>query len=62
MDGRGWPIPTVPLAQLDPVFAHGPLGPTVAAEVRFLGEGDGVPGGANDCETWILSAPATWAG
>ena len=61
LDGRGWPIPTVPLDQFDSVFAHDPLGPTLATEVRFLGEGDGIPGGTSDRETWILAVLATGA-
>ena len=56
--GYGSPIPTVPLEAFDPIFARGPFGPTTAAEVRFLGEGDGVPGGASDRETWILATLA----
>ncbi|HET7631632.1 MAG TPA: class I SAM-dependent methyltransferase [Gemmatimonadaceae bacterium] len=59
--GYGAPIPTVALEAFDPVFACGPFGPTTAAEVRFLGEGDGVPGGASDRETWILAVLATRA-
>jgi predicted O-methyltransferase YrrM len=59
--GYGAPIPTVPLEAFDPVFRRGPFGPTTAAEVRFLGEGDGVPGGASDRETWILAALAKGA-
>ncbi|MFI5235243.1 MAG: class I SAM-dependent methyltransferase [Gemmatimonadales bacterium] len=55
---HGSPIPLIPLEQFDPVFAHGPFGPTTAAEVRLLGEGDGVPGGTTDRETWILAALA----
>ena len=56
--GYGSPIPTVALEAFDPVFARGRFGPTTAAEVRFLGEGDGVPGGASDRETWILATLA----
>lgn len=59
--GAGWPIRTVKLADFDPLFAGGPLGPGRETEVRFIGEGDGVPGGASDRESWILAALATRA-
>lgn len=52
-----WPIRKVPLEELDPVFAMTPLGPTLAAEVLFIGQ-VGVHGGTSDLEAWILSALA----
>ncbi|MGH7735606.1 MAG: hypothetical protein ACREOE_18410 [Gemmatimonadales bacterium] len=59
--GAGWPIRTIKLAEFDPLFAPGPLGPARRTEVRFFGDGDGVPGGASDRETWILAVLATQA-
>lgn len=54
-----WPIPSVSLEQLDPVFAPGPFGPTLETEVSFVGRGPiGVPGGTSDAEAWILSVLA----
>jgi hypothetical protein len=52
------PIPTVPLDEFDPVFEQGPLGPTPAAEVVFVGRGRHVPGGTSDREAWVLAALA----
>jgi predicted O-methyltransferase YrrM len=54
----GGPIPTVALADFDPVFATTRPGPTPAAEVHFIGVGDGVPGGTSDREAWVLAALA----
>jgi predicted O-methyltransferase YrrM len=48
----------VGVESLDPVFRHGPHGPTLDSEVVFLGSGDGVPGGTSDREAWILAALA----
>ena len=53
--GAAHPIPTVKLKAFDPAFSTDDLGPTPASEVSFIGKGDGVPGGASDPETWILS-------
>ena len=54
-----WPVPTVPLASIDPVFTATELGPTLAAEVSFIGRGPIlVPGGTSDAEAWVLSALA----
>src|SRR5919107_17048 len=51
-----WPIPTVPLADLDPVFRTNELGPTLDTEVSFVGRGPlVVPGGTSDAEAWVLS-------
>jgi hypothetical protein len=52
-----WPIPSVPLDEIDPVFHTGPLGPSLDAEVQFVG-GVGavrVPGATSDTEAWVLS-------
>lgn len=54
----GGPIPMVELDEFDPVFAQNELGPTLAAEVHFLGSGRGVPGGTSDREAWILATLA----
>jgi predicted O-methyltransferase YrrM len=55
-----WPIPTCQPWEVDPVFTPGPLGPTLATEVRFVGRGPMVvPGGTSDAEAWILSVLAT---
>jgi hypothetical protein len=55
-----WPIRRVPIEALDPRFAPDGLGPTLAAEVRFIGRGSVlVPGGTSDTETAILAVLAT---
>jgi predicted O-methyltransferase YrrM len=53
-------IRTVPLADVDPVFApHPEFGPTLDCEVRFVGRGaTRVLGGASDTESWILAVLA----
>jgi predicted O-methyltransferase YrrM len=54
-----WPIRTVPLAELDPVFRTNDLGPTLDTEVSFVGRGPlVVPGGTSDAEAWVLSTLA----
>ena len=54
-----WPIPTVPLAELDPVFRTNELGPTLETEVAFVGRGPlVVPGGTTDAEAWVLATLA----
>lgn len=60
LQGRdtGDPIPTVPLEALDDAFAPDELGPTLSAEVRFIGGGGRVPGGTTDFEAWILATLA----
>lgn len=62
-EGRNlnWPIRTVPLGDFDPLFARGEHGPTLAAEVHFIGRGDGVPGGTSDREAWVLAVLAKHA-
>jgi predicted O-methyltransferase YrrM len=56
-DGRA-PIPVVALDEFDDAFRQGPLGPTLAAEVAFIGTGRGVPGGTSDREAWVLAVLA----
>lgn len=58
--GAPWPIPRVKPADIDPVFTPGPFGPTLAAEIRFVGNVD-VPGGASDLESWVLAGLAKGA-
>ena len=54
-----FPIPTVPLTDVDPAFAVNELGPTLAAEVTFLGRGSlEVVGGTTDTEAWVLAVLA----
>lgn len=54
-----WPIPSIGLDELDPVFTPGVFGPTLATEVVFVGRGSLiVPGGTSDSEAWILSVLA----
>jgi predicted O-methyltransferase YrrM len=54
-----WPIATVPLADLDPVFRTNELGPTLDTEVSFVGRGPlVVPGGTSDAEAWVLATLA----
>lgn len=56
---RRWPIPRIPIEELDPRFAPDELGATLAGEVRFVGRGTiRVPGGTSDTEAWILAALA----
>ncbi|HET9426322.1 MAG TPA: class I SAM-dependent methyltransferase [Gemmatimonadaceae bacterium] len=54
-----WPIRTVPLSDLDPVFRTNELGPTLDTEVAFVGRGPlVVPGGTSDAEAWVLATVA----
>lgn len=54
-----WPIRQVSIESLDPRFAPDELGPTLAAEVRFIGRGSVlVPGGTSDTEASILAVLA----
>ena len=56
---RAWPIRTVPLQELDPVFQPGPFGPGLETEVLFVGRGNiHVPGGTSDAEAWVLAVLA----
>ena len=59
---RPWPLSSLPLHELDPVFIAGPHGPTVNTEVHFVGRGPiSVPGGTSDGEAWILAVLAKHA-
>jgi predicted O-methyltransferase YrrM len=62
-EGRklGWPIPTVSPSDFHPSFAVTEHGPTPAAEVHFIGTGDGVNSGTSDTEAWILAVLAKHA-
>lgn len=54
-----WPIRKVGLDAFDAAFRCGPLGPGLAAEVRFVGRGKlPVPGGLGDVESWVLAVLA----
>jgi hypothetical protein len=54
-----WPIRKIAIEELAPDFRLDELGPTVDAEVRFIGRGSiAVPGGTSDAEAWILSVVA----
>lgn len=56
---RAWPIRTVSLQELDPVFEPGPFGPSLETEVLFVGRGNiHVPGGTSDAEAWVLAVLA----
>lgn len=56
---RRWPIPKVPIEQIHPRFRPDGLGPTLAAEVSYVGRGTiRVPGGTSDTEAWILAVVA----
>ena len=54
-----WPIRTVTLEEIDPVFRTGPFGPGLATEVAFVLKGPfSVQGGTSDLEAWILAVLA----
>jgi hypothetical protein len=51
-----WPVRRVLPEEVDPVLAPGPVGPTLATEVAFVGRGPYVvDGGTSDAEAWILA-------
>lgn len=53
---RPWPIPQVSVGEISSAFEVNSLGPTLKAEVKFIGRGDlNVPGGTSDTEAWILA-------
>jgi hypothetical protein len=57
--GASWPIRSISLPELDPVFTPGRFGPTLDTEVTFIGRGPTeVPGGTSDAEAWILAVLA----
>lgn len=54
-----WPIRTVGLEQIDPIFRAGPFGPGLETEVAFIFKGPfPVQGGTTDVEAWILAVLA----
>jgi predicted O-methyltransferase YrrM len=54
-----WPIRRVSPAEIDPALRPGPFGPTLEAEVAFVGRGPYVvDGGTSDAEAWILAVLA----
>lgn len=58
---RGDPIASTSLHQFDDRFRVDELGPTLDAEVRFIGGGSGVPAGTSDTEAWVLAVLAKGA-
>lgn len=52
-----WPIPQVPVQEIDPVFAPGPLGPSIETEALLIAGVDliRVVGSTSDTEAWILA-------
>lgn len=52
---QGLKIPTVALPEFHERFRLTDAGPTIEAEVTFIGGGDLVPAGTTDREAWILS-------
>ncbi|HEU0078646.1 MAG TPA: class I SAM-dependent methyltransferase [Longimicrobiaceae bacterium] len=52
------PIRPVRLEDFDPLFQMDEMGPTLRAEVAFVGTGDGVPYGTSDLEAWVLAVLA----
>jgi len=58
-NGWPWPVPTVQMPLVDPVFEPGEFGPTLDTEVRMLGRGSiSVPGGTSDSEAWVIAVLA----
>ena len=54
-----WPIKTISLPEIDPVFKTNEFGPTLETTVKFIGRGHLiVPGGTSDAEAWVLSVLA----
>ena len=53
-----WPIPEIPVRELDPVFEPGPLGPRLESEAVLIAGTDllRVVGSTSDVEAWILAA------
>jgi hypothetical protein len=59
---RRWPVPRIPVEQLDRRLVPDELGATLDAEVAFVGRGTiRVPGGTSDSEAWILAVLARGA-
>ncbi len=55
---QGYRIPTMRLADFDPHFRLGPHGPTLDAEIVFIGGADAVPFAPTDREAWVLGVLA----
>jgi predicted O-methyltransferase YrrM len=51
---QGFAIPTIALSSLDDRFRLTGSGPTIDAEVTFIGGGDSVPAGTTDREAWVI--------
>jgi predicted O-methyltransferase YrrM len=57
-----WPIRTVPLEQIDPIFRAGPFGPGIETEILFIFKGHfPVEGGTTDIEAAVLAVLAKTA-
>jgi predicted O-methyltransferase YrrM len=53
---KPWPISQVSVNEIDDAFETTFLGPTLKAEVKFIGRGNlNVPGGTSDTEAWVLA-------
>ncbi len=52
-----WPIPSVPLRDVDPAFKQDALGPSLDTEVGFIGGAQvmQIAGSTSDTEAWILA-------
>lgn len=57
---RKWPIRSVPLRAVDPIFAENSLGPTRETEVSLIGGAAvlDITGATSDTEAWILAVLA----
>jgi hypothetical protein len=56
---RDWPIKSISLQEVDPIFHIDEFGPTRDTQVEFIGRGHlVVPGGTSDAEAWVLSVLA----
>ena len=56
---RSWPIKSISLPEVDPIFKTNEFGPTLETTVQFIGRGHLiVPGGTSDAEAWVLSVLA----
>ncbi|MBX7126522.1 MAG: class I SAM-dependent methyltransferase [Cyclobacteriaceae bacterium] len=54
-----WPVKPCSLDEVDPIFHTNEFGPTLDAQVKFVGRGNlVVPGGTSDTEAWILATLA----
>ncbi|MBL7848660.1 MAG: class I SAM-dependent methyltransferase [Cyclobacteriaceae bacterium] len=56
---RKWPIRSISLEEVDPIFKTNEFGPTLETSVQFVGRGHlVVPGGTSDAEAWVLAVLA----